>query len=243
MYGIPSADGYEVSPSLPRVFAEGLSENRWDAVSYIPEAVLKSPDRRLDMLSAKYFVLTPRAPEFPQFVANERFRQVFNNGYVAIFENKRALPRAFTVPASGIEVLGTPAAGLERIKNASFDPERSVVLSEVPAWQTPPPETDTDPFNSKVEMTDFQINDLSLRVTTSSDAVLVLSQMWFPGWNATVDGQDVPVLRADAALTGILLRAGSHDVHFKFRPLSFTIGAAITILSLLVVIALIITRA
>jgi uncharacterized membrane protein YfhO len=92
-------------------------------------------------------------------------------------------------------------------------------------------------------MTDFQINNLSFRVTTSSDAVLVLSQVWFPGWNATVDGQDVPVLRADAALTGILLRAGSHDVHFKFRPLSFTIGAAITILTMLAVISFIITRA
>ena len=243
MYEIPSADGYEVSPSLPRMFAEGLSENRWDAISYIPEAVLKSPDRRLDMLSAKYFVLTPRAPEFPQFAANDRFGQVFNNGYVAIFENKHALPRAFTVPASGIEIVGDPAAGLERIRNASFDPERSVVLSEVPAWQTLRTETDTRPFSSKMEMSDFQINHLSFRVTTSSDAALVLSQMWFPGWKASVDGQDVPVLRADAALTGILLPAGSHNVHFEFRPMSFTIGAVITILTVLVVIALIITRA
>jgi uncharacterized membrane protein YfhO len=195
------------------------------------------------MLSAKYFVLTPRAPEFPQFAANDRFGQVFNNGYVAIFENKHALPRAFTVPASGIEVVDDPAAGLERIRNASFDPERSVVLTEVPAWQTLRTDPDTRPFSSKIEMTDFQINHLSFRVTTSSDAALVLSQMWFPGWKASVDGQDVPVLRADAALTGILLPAGSHDVHFEFRPMSFTIGAVITILTVLVVIALIITRA
>ena len=115
MYEIPSADGYEVSPSWPRLFAQGLSENRWDALSFIPEAVLKSTDRRIDMLNVKYLVLTPQAPEFPQFAAMDRFRQVFNNGYVAIFENKRVLPRAFVVPASGIEVLGNTAAELERV--------------------------------------------------------------------------------------------------------------------------------
>jgi hypothetical protein len=243
MYQIPSADGYEVSPSLPRLFAEGLSENRWDSISYIPEAVLKAQDRRLDMLNVKYFVLTPKTPEFFQFATNERFRQVFNNGYVAIFENKHALPRVFAVPASGIEVVSEPAAAFERIRNTSFGPETSVILSEVPASQTLPTEAVATPFTSKVEMADFQVNHISLRVTTSSTAALVLSQIWFPGWKATVDGDEVPVLRADGALTGVLLPAGSHDVRFVFRPLSFTIGAFITILTVLVVVALIITRA
>jgi uncharacterized membrane protein YfhO len=114
----------------------------------------------------------------------------------------------------------------------------------MPASQTLRTESNAPvPFSSKVEMTDFQINHVSLRVTTSSNTALVLSQMWFPGWKATVDGEEVPVLRADGALTGILLRAGSHDVRFVFRPLSFTIGAVITILTALVIVALIITRA
>src|SRR5262249_42294096 len=145
----------------------------------------------------------PKAPEFPQFSAMQRFRQVFNNGYVAIFENRNVLPRAFAVAASGIEVLDNSAAEFERIKSTSFDPERSVVLSPFPDSQNFRAETKAAPFTSKVETTDFQINELSLHSTTSSPAAIVLSQTWFPGWKATVDGKEVPVLRANAALTGI----------------------------------------
>jgi hypothetical protein len=243
MYEISSADGYEVSPSLPRLFVEGLSENRWDAISYIPEAVLKASDRRIDMLNVKYLVLTPKAPEFSQFTALERFTEVFNNGYVAIFENKHVLPRAFAVPASGIEVLGNTAAELERVRNTSFDPERSVILSELPDGQTLHVETSAAPFRSQVEIIDSQLNQVSLRATSSTAAALVLSQTWFPGWKATIDGEQVPVLRANAALTGILLPAGSHEVRFMFRPFTFVLGAVITILTTLVIVAFIISRA
>jgi hypothetical protein len=239
MYQISSADGYEVSPSLPRLFVEGLSENRWDAISYIPDAVLKASDRRIDMLNVKYLVLTPKAPEFSQFTALERFTEVFNNGYVAIFENKHVLPRAFAVPASGIEVLGNTAAELERVRNTSFDPERSVILSELPAAQTLRVETSATPFRSQVEIIDSQLNQISLRATSSTTAALVLSQTWFPGWKATIDGEQVPVLRANAALTGILLPAGSHEVRFMFRPFTFVLGAAITILTTLVMVGII----
>jgi len=240
MYQISSADGYEVSPSLPRLFAQGFSENRWDAISYIPEAVVKSADRRIDMLNVKYFVLTPNAPEFPQFAAMERFHQVFNNGYVAIFENKNVLPRAFAVPASGIEVLGTTNAELERLRSPSFDPQRSVILADLPSSQAAGVQPAATPFISQIEMIDSQINELSFRATTSSAAALVLSQTWFPGWKATVDGGEVPVLRADMALTGILIPAGLHEVRFMFQPLSFRIGAAITVLTAIMIATLII---
>jgi hypothetical protein len=170
----------------------------------------------------------------------ERFSQVFNNGYVAIFENKHVLPRAFAVPASGIEVLDNMTAELERIKSTSFDPERSVVLSDLPAAQTLRVDIAAPPFSSQVEITDSQLNQVSLRATTSTAAALVLSQTWFPGWKATIDGEQVPVLRANAALTGILLPPGSHEVRFVFRPFTFVLGAVITILTTLVVVAFII---
>lgn len=242
MYQIPSADGYEVSPSLPRMFTLDFSEGSWDSISFVPEAVVKSTDRRIDMLNVKYFVLTPNAPVFPQFAATERFRQVFNNGYVAIFENKSVLPRAFAVPASGIEVPGDTNAELERLRSASFDPEQSVILAELPPSQAVRVEPATTPFNSQIEMIDSQVNQLSFRAATSGAAVFVLSQTWFPGWKATVDGEEVPVLRANMALTGILLPAGSHEVRFVFQPLSFRIGAAITILTASIIVAFIMSR-
>lgn len=59
-------------------------------------------------------------------------------------------------------------------------------------------------------------------------ALLVLSEPWFPGWRATVDGKPAEVLRVDYLLRGIVLPAGEHTVELRFRPLSLLIGAAIS---------------
>jgi hypothetical protein len=240
VYQIDSADGYEVSPALPRMFALDFTQSRRDAIYYLPELVLKASDRRMDMLNLKYFVLSTHAPEFWQFAGDKRYRLAFNDGYAAIFENKSVLPRAFAVPASGIEVLQDTSAQLERLRSPSFDPERSVILTELPSSSAERPESDPPPFNSRIELIDSRINELSFRATASSAATFVWSQTYYPGWKATVDGEEVPVLRVNMALTGILFPAGSHEIRFVFQPLSFRIGMAITILTAIIVVGLLV---
>ncbi len=239
MYQSSSADGYEVCATLPRVFALDFTENRWDGIQFIPERVLNSRDRRLDMLNLKYFILTRNAPEFKQFTLAERFRLVFNNGYVAIFENKSVLPRAFAVPASGVEVIQGRKDQLERLRNRSFDPERSVILSAPLRLAGTSGEPVSPLFKSEVELTNGQMNELAFHAQASEPAVLVLSQTYYPGWKATVDGQEVPVFPANLALTGIPLPAGVHNVRFVFQPLSFKVGAALTLVSVMIAVGLV----
>ena len=239
MYQSSSADGYEVCPTLPRIFALDFTENRWDGIQFIPERVLNSRDRRLDMLNLKYFILNPNAPEFKQFTVAERFRLVFNNGYVAIFENKSVLPRAFAVPASGVEVIQGRKDQLERLRNRSFDPERSVILSAPLRLAGTSGEPVSPLFKSEVELTNGQMNELAFHAQASEPAVLVLSQTYYPGWKATVDGQEVPVFSANLALTGIPLPAGVHNVRFVFQPLSFKVGAALTLVSVMNAVGLV----
>ena len=239
MYQSSSADGYEVCATLPRVFALDFTENRWDGIQFIPERVLNSRDRRLDMLNLKYFILTRNAPEFKQFTVAERFRLVFNNGYVAIFENKSVLPRAFAVPASGVEVIQGRKDQLERLRNRSFDPERSVILSAPLRLAGTSGEPVSPLFKSEVELTNGQMNELAFHAQASEPAVLVLSQTYYPGWKATVDGQEVPVFPANLALTGIPLPAGVHNVRFVFQPLSFKVGAALTLVSVMIAVGLV----
>ena len=65
-------------------------------------------------------------------------------------------------------------------------------------------------------------------VTTPNSAFLILSEPYFPGWLATIDGQPAPLLRADFALRAVPVAAGQHTVELTFRPLSFIIGAIIS---------------
>ncbi len=66
------------------------------------------------------------------------------------------------------------------------------------------------------------------------DAVLVVNERWNPGWRVLRDGRPAPLLEVDSVLMGAALPAGEHTVEFLYRPRSFLIGRAVTLISLLV---------
>lgn len=67
--------------------------------------------------------------------------------------------------------------------------------------------------------------------------VLVLSDAWYPGWEARVDGQPTPVLRADGLFRAIRITPGDHEVVFTYRSRPFEIGLIISLVSLVALIA------
>src|SRR5439155_23813734 len=104
-HNVAAAAGYEVRrPELQRAFSQDAMIES-DGIYFSAQHFLETHDRRLDMLNVKYVVLIAYAPDFKLFEKSDRFVQVFNNAHVAIFENKSVLPRAWIVPASGIEIV------------------------------------------------------------------------------------------------------------------------------------------
>jgi Bacterial membrane protein YfhO len=233
MYGFAGGDGYEVCLERTRLFTSGLSQDRQDGIFLVADGVADAVDRRLDMLNVKYLVVPAGGPEFQRLSAHsDRFTTVFDDGHVSVFENARVLPRAFLVHSSGAEVLPAPDAQLNRLRDPSFDPERSVVLSE----PVPTPEfEDTTPPSARddVLIQEAGTNSYRFRIKSSAQSILVVSQIYYPGWRATVSGERVPVVAANYALTGIPVPVGDHEVLFSFDPASFKIGLAITIVSIL----------
>jgi uncharacterized membrane protein YfhO len=113
-----------------------------------------------------------------------------------------------------------------------FDPEQAVILSE-----RLPDITQQDAGSSSADdsvvIEEQGSNEYRFRIETGSAGVLVVSQIYYPGWRATIDGERVRVLDANYALTGIPVPAGSHSVRLTFAPGSFIAGLAITTLSAL----------
>ena len=236
MYGFAGADGYEVCLERPRLFASGLSQDRQDGIFLVADGIVNSTDRRLDMLNVKYLVVSAGSPESQRFSEHsDRFNTVFGDGHVSVFENRRVLPRAFLVRASGAEVIPTSDAQLRRLKDPSFDPEHTVILSE-PLRKT---DEDSTPPSTRdaVLIEEAENNGYRFRIQSSARSVLVVSQTYYPGWSATVSGKRVPVVAANYALTGIPVPAGDHEVRFIFDPASFKVGLAITILSIVMAAA------
>ena len=85
----------------------------------------------------------------------------------------------------------------------------------------------------QVELISETPNRLSLQLKTEDPfGWLVLSDVWYPGWQARVDGQPVPVLRANYLFRAVpVSKAGQHRVVFEYHPFSFWLGAAISFLA------------
>ena len=70
--------------------------------------------------------------------------------------------------------------------------------------------------------------------------MVIVSDNWFPGWVATVDGQSAPVHRVDVTFRGIVVGGGTHSIVMRYRPRSvivgfllFLIGVALTLFAML----------
>jgi hypothetical protein len=75
---------------------------------------------------------------------------------------------------------------------------------------------------------------------SQADGLAVFSEIWYPGWEATIDGQPAEVIRADYILRALKVPAGKHTIEFNFRPDPYTTGNAVTTASSWLVLVLLI---
>ena len=144
----------------------------------------------------------------------------------------RVMPRATLVRDA--VVLPQLEDHIAYIKKAEFDPEQKVLLVSPPREdRLPVLQKDPTPrTNDVVSITKYRPNRIELRTESENNSFLVLSELYYPGWRAYVDGKEVPILRADYILRALPLTPGKHEISFLYRPLSFIIGAVITLITL-----------
>ena len=77
-------------------------------------------------------------------------------------------------------------------------------------------------------------NDLSLSYQSSSSATLVLTQVNYPGWKATIDGKPVRITPYQKIFQSLAIQPGKHVIHLTFYPLSVIFGLLLTICGFIV---------
>ena len=93
--------------------------------------------------------------------------------------------------------------------------------------------------SGRVELVHYSPNRLRYDVSAPAKGLAVFSEIWYPaGWKAFVDGNEVPVLRADYALRALMIEEGDHEVEFVFDPASFTVGRNISLASSITILVL-----
>ena len=93
---------------------------------------------------------------------------------------------------------------------------------------SPPPE----PNRFSLDHFSYSANRISLDARVEEDGFLLLNEIHYPGWQATLDGKPVEILRADTIFRAVYVPAGSHRIEMRFEPRYFALGAAISLLTL-----------
>lgn len=168
-------------------------------------------EKMFDMLNVRYITVTDTI-----------------NRRLMMQERPQVLARAHMV--YHVRVIHSEEELLAALKDPSFDPASTALVegdfphqfaasdSPRPAW--------------KADITALRDNSIDLTVTTEREGLLVLSETYYPGWNAYIDGNAAHVYRTDYNLRGVVIPAGSHTVAYRFESASFEHGSWISIATL-----------
>jgi hypothetical protein len=181
------------------------------------------PVHILDMLNTKYILANYRL-----FGDDSAFPLVFDEGGAFIYENPGCLPRAALFENYRVvEREMIPELLLSR----DFDPRSELLLEEEPGIR---PESTA---GSRIEITDYGLNSIKLEAHIEKPCLLLLSEIDYPSWHATVDGEPVGILKANYCLRAIPLGAGSSEIEFRFKSGILRMSLIISIMTFVIVLA------
>jgi hypothetical protein len=153
----------------------------------------------------------------------------YRSNDVVVFENPDALPRTFIVHDAHVADDRAADGELSRV---DFKPAQTLILAdgeEVHAGGEQLP-------GEAARIIEYQSERVVLSVTTRADGYVLLTDAWFPGWTARLDGIETPIRRADLIFRAIRVPPGDHRIEFEYRPRSLYVGAAISLVGLAVAV-------
>jgi hypothetical protein len=230
-YGLYDARGYDF-PVIRRY------DDFWRATAappgdFIPPTARAQPNeqsvRGMSLLSVSDILQDPDdAP-----VKLPGLHVVYEDAGARIYRNDNALPRAFLVDRQ--QTVEGRQAALAATIDPGFD-ARHVAITEraLPGLrQAGASSASTAPGDARLT----RYGDEHAVVATSAPrrSLLVLTDVDFPGWKATVDGKDADIEHVDYLLRGVSVPAGRHTVEFSYQPRSWTFGWILSLLAFLTV--------
>ena len=205
VYRISTIEGYD--PLYLKSYAEYITlneNNNWDLKNIQSFNRIVTPrnldTQLIDFLNVKYVLsLTD--------INNPKYEKVFQEGETRVYKNNNAFNRAFFTNEvmfrnSEVEILKSM-----RVIDLS---KTAIVLGEG---------GDKQVGQGQVIMEKYSENKVNIETQNSNEGFLVLSDAYYPGWKATVDGAETKIYKTNVAFRGIFVPAGHHVVKFYMSAL------------------------
>ncbi len=184
-----------------------------------------------DFLNIKYFIS-------PEPITLPKLEPVFAENYF-VYRNKEALPRAFMV--RDVVVIPDEAAHLSRVVSGEFSFASQVALFE-PLPDREQVQLTGAPGDGLTAVTNITYHNDRVTLETQSPAagMLVMSDLYAPGWYAQVDDEPAHLYRANYAYRAVFVPAGHHQVTFYYDPLVVKVGKWLSLLGVVLALGIVV---
>ena len=169
----------------------------------------------------------------------EKYGLAFESDTTLVFENRAAQPRAFL--ASHAVAVPTDDWSLTHLTDTAIDPRTTVLLerpSAAPGGEITVLNGAPIGQEERAEIVRYEPDLAIVRVRANEQRYLVLSDSYFPGWHAWIDGRPAEVERANYLFRAVAVPPGEHTIEWRYRPTSLLVGALISAIALIVMAAL-----
>lgn len=161
-----------------------------------------------------------------------QYRRIVSEGSTSVYQNQRSAPRAFVVhdvirAADEKRAVAALETRSERLPSGAFHvttfnpTEQAVVEVGAAAGPAFPPCTSTRPASLRSADAD----EVVVRVPPGCPGLLVLTELFYPGWKAEVNGRPARIYATDIAFRGVVVPVDGATVRFRYEPRSFKLGA------------------
>ena len=176
------------------------------------------------LLGLEYLLLDRPAERLPRhFPRLTGAKLLYGSGAMWVYRLNPSAPRAYLatklIPVDSESVLGQDEL-------PEFDPASAALVNEESVallkgnYAAREGGLEPSPAHGAATIEGYRRNAVTLQVNADRDSVLVLHDIYYPGWEAYVDGERRPILRANLLFRGVEVSPGRHRVEFRFRPLS-----------------------
>lgn len=225
LYGVNVVNGYY--PVWLDDYCKVSSFNIYDVKNF-DFVYLINNSQFLSISSTKYVVSSdPAKKKNLEFNPNYKKKFETDNGIV-IYENIKYLPRARFVDK--LKVIEGVNEAKDAIWNPNFDLSSTAMVEDY--------QNNLTLDYGEVLQTDYEKTDeVNLKVKTGNKSFLVLSDNYYQGWRAYVDGKETKIYKTNGVFKGILIEGpGEHNIKFVFKPPYTSNGLLISIISSCVII-------
>lgn len=221
-YGVPTIQGVEALWFKRQEKLLNILESKDKMLSEKEKlANLAKMAKVLGALNVKYIVS-------PYQIKTPSFKKVFQKGKTYIYLNTFFLPRAYLV--ANYKVLPEGKI-LSYLTSQSFEPSQEVILEEKPAKFRPLKSKNP----GKVRIETYRPNYLRIKVNALTNCFLFLSDSFYPGWEAKIDGRKVPLLQANYLFRAVPVKKGKHTIELFFQPEEAYLASRLSIATLLAI--------